>query len=258
MKTSTAINPIGTVKGILILLSCIFFQISSTFSQNGTISTTLPMYLEARDVVLSGKIHMVVQSNTDEMGCVHYTVKHNGHNLEASFQTPGKFVAETMQSEDLEIIVCDEDECLIQGELSGIMKMVVWTTLFCFEYKIMFSWNRCTNTWNLHGMYGDWTYCTPKASSRIDSQPSHLHLHQNFPNPFNPTTRITYDIPEDGVVSLRVFDVHGRQVSELVNEIKTAGRYSVMFDGSKLASGVYVYRLDVSGKVLTGRMTMIK
>lgn len=85
-----------------------------------------------------------------------------------------------------------------------------------------------------------------------------LFLSQNFPNPFNPTTSITYGIPEDGSVLLRVFDVHGRVVSTLVNEARKAGTYSVEFDGSTLPSGVYLYRLEARGQVRVNTMTLIK
>jgi hypothetical protein len=72
-------------------------------------------------------------------------------------------------------------------------------------------------------------------------------LEQNFPNPFNPTTMIRYSIPHAGKVSLTVFDVLGRLVAVLVDEQKSAGAYSVEFDGTSLSSGVYYYRLMTNG-----------
>jgi hypothetical protein len=83
-------------------------------------------------------------------------------------------------------------------------------------------------------------------------------LAQNFPNPFNPSTTISYTVPVDGPVTLAVYDFMGRQVSELVNENKPAGAYSVAFDASNLASGTYVYRLSMGDKVLTRTMTLSK
>ncbi|HAY34814.1 MAG TPA: peptidase S8, partial [Bacteroidetes bacterium] len=61
----------------------------------------------------------------------------------------------------------------------------------------------------------------------------------NYPNPFNPTTKIDYDIPYDGKVSILLYDISGREVAKLVNEVKTAGYYTAVFNGADLASGMY-------------------
>lgn len=99
---------------------------------------------------------------------------------------------------------------------------------------------------------------SPKRTHSVATVPQSVTLSQNFPNPFNPTTSITYGIPEDGYVLLRVFDVHGRVVSTLVNEARKAGTYSVEFDGSALPSGVYLYRLEANGQVRTMTMALVK
>ncbi len=83
-------------------------------------------------------------------------------------------------------------------------------------------------------------------------------LEQNYPNPFNPTTILRYQIPKDGLVVLKVYDILGRDVSTLVNELKTAGRYEVNFDASNLSSGVYLYRLNVDEYNSTMKMILIK
>ena len=80
----------------------------------------------------------------------------------------------------------------------------------------------------------------------------------NYPNPFNPTTVISYTVPMDGMVTLKVYDVLGREVETLVNQNRKAGRYEVTFDGSRLASGVYFYRLIVGSHTITKKMLMIK
>ena len=72
-------------------------------------------------------------------------------------------------------------------------------------------------------------------------------LEQNYPNPFNPTTNIAFRIAESGFVSLKVYDILGREVVTLVNEEKRDGNYKVKFDGSGLSSGIYFYKLQ-SGK----------
>jgi hypothetical protein len=74
--------------------------------------------------------------------------------------------------------------------------------------------------------------------------PAEFRLGQNFPNPFNPVTQISYDLPKSGNVSLKVYNTNGQQVSVLVNAYEKAGRYQVIFDGSHLASGIYFYQLE--------------
>ncbi|HUI30360.1 MAG TPA: C1 family peptidase [Candidatus Acidoferrales bacterium] len=83
-------------------------------------------------------------------------------------------------------------------------------------------------------------------------------LIDNYPNPFNPTTVISYTIPKDGQVTLKIFDVLGREVKTLVNEFQQVGRYSVTLDGSGLASGVYFYRLVSGNYVSTKKMMLMK
>jgi flagellar hook assembly protein FlgD len=82
------------------------------------------------------------------------------------------------------------------------------------------------------------------------------------PNPFNPTTTIRYQIPEAGNVSLKVYDTEGRLVSTLAgfgeSDLQAAGVHEVTFDGSKLASGVYLYRLTAGENSATGKMLLLK
>ncbi|MBK8984029.1 MAG: T9SS type A sorting domain-containing protein [Ignavibacteria bacterium] len=93
--------------------------------------------------------------------------------------------------------------------------------------------------------------------------PDVYKLSQNYPNPFNPTTKIDYDIPYDGNVSILLYDLSGREVAKLVNEVKTAGYYTAVFNGANLASGMYFYRINASNTngsnfVTTKKMVMIK
>jgi hypothetical protein len=87
----------------------------------------------------------------------------------------------------------------------------------------------------------------------VNPVPSTYTLRQNYPNPFNPVTMISYDIPRTSSVTLTVYDLLGREVTTLVNEVKTFGRYSVPFNGTGLASGVYFYRLQT--RQTDGRIT---
>lgn len=83
-------------------------------------------------------------------------------------------------------------------------------------------------------------------------------LYQNYPNPFNPTTTIAYEIPKDGLVMIKVFDILGNVVGVPVNEYKRAGNYHVSFGGSHLPSGVYFYRISTAGFTKTNKMMLLK
>lgn len=83
-------------------------------------------------------------------------------------------------------------------------------------------------------------------------------LEQNFPNPFNPSTRINYQIAKDNFVTLKVYDIIGNEVAALVNNQQPAGKYSVDFNSANLPSGVYLYRLQAGNYIQTRKMTLIK
>jgi hypothetical protein len=86
-----------------------------------------------------------------------------------------------------------------------------------------------------------------------------LELSQNYPNPFNPTTQISYTVAHNARVSLKVFDVLGREVATLVDGVKTAGNYAVIFNAGNLSSGVYFYRLQADGSSsLTKKLVLMK
>jgi hypothetical protein len=83
-------------------------------------------------------------------------------------------------------------------------------------------------------------------------------LRQNYPNPFNPSTTIMYDLPKDSRVSLKVFDILGREVTTLVNEDQKAGRRSVEWNAIRLSSGVYFYRLEAGNFVSVKKLLLLK
>jgi hypothetical protein len=91
-----------------------------------------------------------------------------------------------------------------------------------------------------------------------DDMPQEYYLHQNNPNPFNPSTTIKYELPKSSEVRLSVYDMLGREVSVLVNERRDAGVHEVKFESSNLASGVYFYRLRAGDFVQTRKLLLCR
>ncbi|MCB0748735.1 MAG: T9SS type A sorting domain-containing protein, partial [Ignavibacteriae bacterium] len=85
-----------------------------------------------------------------------------------------------------------------------------------------------------------------------------FRLEQNYPNPFNPSTEISFSLPERSFVSIKVYDILGKEITQLVNEEKSAGAYSVICDASKFATGIYFYTISAGKFIQTKKMTLIK
>jgi hypothetical protein len=90
------------------------------------------------------------------------------------------------------------------------------------------------------------------------SAPAHFELKQNFPNPFNPATNITYNLPTDGFITIKVYDIVSSEIVTLVNEEKKAGSYLVTFNGVNLSSGVYICTMTGINFIKSIKMLMIK
>lgn len=116
------------------------------------------------------------------------------------------------------------------------------------------------NDWGPSGWTAAWSFTTGSWLP-VDigvTLPLQFSIAQNYPNPFNPATVIRYQIPAMGFVELKVYDVLGREVETLVNEIKAAGEFSATFDASDFSSGVYIYRLWLDDRTLTKKMVLIR
>ena len=96
------------------------------------------------------------------------------------------------------------------------------------------------------------------VATEDEGVPGAFALRQNYPNPFNPVTTLEYTVPSTGRVSLEVYDMLGRTVAVLVNAEQTVGTYTVRFDASNLASGLYLYRLTAGSKVQVKKMMLLK
>ena len=96
------------------------------------------------------------------------------------------------------------------------------------------------------------------VSDPKDKIPTSFALYQNYPNPFNPSTLISYDIPRSSYVTLKIYDVLGRRVADLVNGERKPGRYQALFNASDLPSGVYFYRFEAGAYHDTKKLLLLK
>ncbi len=88
--------------------------------------------------------------------------------------------------------------------------------------------------------------------------PKKYDVSQNYPNPFNPVTKINFDLPENGLVNIRLYDMLGREVAVIVNEVRNAGYHTVQFDASKLSSGIYFYKMNAGKFSGVKKMAVLK
>jgi hypothetical protein len=113
-----------------------------------------------------------------------------------------------------------------------------------------------------HRILGDKEYYNiiPKQAlqNTANQTPVEYALLGNYPNPFNPTTKINYSLPQDGEVLLKVFDTLGREVATLVNGFVNSGKHDVVWDGTNYASGIYFYSITFNGKTLNKKMLLMK
>jgi len=88
--------------------------------------------------------------------------------------------------------------------------------------------------------------------------PAHFNLNQNYPNPFNPSTTIEFQIPNSEFVTLKIYNILGEEVATLINDRLKAGNHTYSFDGSRLASGVYLYRIEAGHFQETKKMILLR
>ena len=134
------------------------------------------------------------------------------------------------------------------GVLSGTSIDLKWTVMAVASDSTRMAEN--SNAISFTTMIG--------VSNEQEELPLTFKLNQNYPNPFNPTSTIQFTLPQSGEVRLDVFTITGQLVTTLVNSRMSSGEHAVTFDGSNLASGVYIYRIMAGNNVQTKRMTLIK
>ena len=126
----------------------------------------------------------------------------------------------------------------------------------------------CYSPYNLDNSWSDpsrwlWTWIGNKMTVGVEDETnsnvvSSFNLAQNYPNPFNPSTKISYALQNPELVTLRVFDVLGREVATLVNQYQSAGNHTVSFDASSLSSGMYFYKIEAGSFQSIKKMMLLK
>ena len=110
------------------------------------------------------------------------------------------------------------------------------------------------------GMIGSFTATVPTVveNNQTSLKPSDYQLKQNYPNPFNPTTTISFDLPVRTFVSLKVYDLIGKEVATIVDEDMAAGSYSKIWNVSSMPSGIYFYRMQTKSFTDTKKLVLLK
>ena len=118
------------------------------------------------------------------------------------------------------------------------------------------------------GHYSEWFNCngyilynTPSTTSvkeQSGATPLEYKLYSAYPNPFNPTTTLTYQISKAGMVTIKIYDMLGREIETLLNGEKNPGKYEVKFDASDLVSGLYFYRIIANNFTDTKKMLLLR
>jgi hypothetical protein len=105
---------------------------------------------------------------------------------------------------------------------------------------------------------GDYSIIVSSLVTNVTSQPSTATIMSNYPNPFNPSTKIRFYLPKSAHVRLNIYNLSGQRIDTLVDEVKSAGSYEINWDASSCPAGTYVYRLVADGISKTGRMNLLK
>lgn len=122
-----------------------------------------------------------------------------------------------------------------------------------------YRFNSTASFTNYDFIINNWMTSTPTGTDDFEVKvPEVFALLQNYPNPFNPSTKITFSLPERSNVTLKIFDILGKEIATLVNETKSAGTYNVNFDASKLSSGVYIYSIQAGDFAESRKMLLMK
>ncbi|MFA5404897.1 MAG: T9SS type A sorting domain-containing protein [Ignavibacteria bacterium] len=179
--------------------------------------------------------------------------------------TSTSILSDTVVSLNIQLLLTGSAYSLTAGaHWLGTLKFTQDNSNSCIMMKFMETSAVFNGLWTPMDYGSGWTFTNPQPcltnaiTNKIEEIPNDYKLLQNYPNPFNPMTSIKFGIPKSGLVTLKVYDILGRQVTELVNQFKSSGTYIVDFDASALTSGMYFYKLEVNDFVAVKKMVLVK
>ncbi len=146
---------------------------------------------------------------------------------------------------------------LFPNGLKNFVRIILQTNQATSPFSLM---DTAPNDYKLQYYQYNLSYATDVKE--VVSKDNYFKLEQNYPNPFNPSTVINYQIPQNGMVSIKIYDVLGKEIETLINQEQQAGKYQITFDatanGFSLPSGIYFYRLQLGNYIKTKKMIILK
>ncbi len=221
------------------------------FSQNPGFTRIDPEWVQTWDTSFEAKSHAIVNNP--------YGVAENLRVIRTSGVWPSNWVG---------IGICDINNCYGTGETLAVAIYPPGNSeIYIYYSKIPPSSGSAYSTWRVERVsnpslqspevfFGVTT--APISITQISSVIKEFNLSQNYPNPFNPNTKINFSIPNGEHVSLRVYNMLGREVKVLVNEVLTPGEYEADFNAKGLSSGMYYYSLRAGEYVDVKKMVLVK
>ncbi len=231
------------------------YRVYITHDQLGTNNTA--------HIILSDRQVWGLPSDNDNWLQLRYS-KQSGTGGWKLLQSINRNVTTLWQSSDLTgghiLFQFNQDASILTLKINGEVKYQgSWGKHFSIAYVHLMQFNSFPNTPT--PVYFDELFIGPVGSTGVreiaGETPQEFILEQNYPNPFNPATTINFQLPISGTVSLKVYNVLGQEVSDLLNSDLNTGKYEVAFDATNLFSGIYYYRLTVVDSK-TGQMLMTK
>ena len=186
--------------------------------------------------------------------------------ISATLQNAGTVSADMVSVEllpDSSAMLVAQSQYFVRTMLPGEEHSFEWRLQIVDTTKTSGNYSIKLGSSNAKGLsaHGSYSIATSQTSTPVEignNLPNEFSLAQNYPNPFNPVTTIRYDLPTAAHVTLKVFDIWGREVITLVNGMKTAGRHETILDARGLPSGAYFYRMEAGSFTRTRRLVLLK
>lgn len=158
----------------------------------------------------------------------------------------------------LELILADHRYSYLSNQNPDTTKHIMWAAYYRWYQQTGEDEWEIENELIFFGDYEDGSLIITDVEKGESTKPVNFELGQNFPNPFNPTTVISYSIPQNEFVTVKIFDILGNELKTLVSEFKVSGNYKIEFDASTYPSGTYFYQINANNFTSTKKMLLLK